>query len=75
MRTTLDLDDDVLLVAKSLSTRQGQSMGKVVSGLIRQALVPRRAPRMRNGVPLFTPIKGKAAPGLDLVNRLRDEEP
>lgn len=38
MRTTLDIDDDVLAAAKELSRQQGLSAGAVVSALLRQAL-------------------------------------
>jgi hypothetical protein len=38
MRTTLDIDDDVLAAAKELSRLQGRSAGAVVSSLLRQAL-------------------------------------
>ena len=39
MRTTLDIDDDVLAAAKELSRQQGRTAGQVVSALLRQALV------------------------------------
>jgi hypothetical protein len=38
MRTTLDIEDDVLAAAKELAQRQGVSAGKVVSSLLRSAL-------------------------------------
>jgi hypothetical protein len=38
MRTTLDIEDDVLAAAKELARRQGLSAGKVVSRLLRSAL-------------------------------------
>jgi hypothetical protein len=38
MRTTLDIEDDVLAAAKELARRQGVSAGKVVSRLLRAAL-------------------------------------
>jgi hypothetical protein len=38
MRTTLDIEDDVLAAAKELARRQGLSAGKVVSQLLRSAL-------------------------------------
>ena len=39
MRTTLDLDNDVLQAAKELARRQRLSTGQVVSRLLRQAMV------------------------------------
>lgn len=38
MRTTLDIEDDVLAAAKELARRQGTSAGQVVSNLLRAAL-------------------------------------
>ena len=74
MRTTLDIDDDVLLAAKRLSTQRRVSAGKVLSELARQALIPKEAPKTKNGVRLF-PIQPGARPvTLELVNRLRDED-
>jgi hypothetical protein len=74
VRTTLELDDDLVHVARQLASQRDMTMGQVVSGLLRQALEPKAAPRMRNGVPLFTPKPGARKPNLDLVNRLRDGE-
>ncbi|MBK1688140.1 ribbon-helix-helix domain-containing protein [Rubrivivax gelatinosus] len=38
MRTTLDIDDDLLAAAKELARREGLSAGQVVSRLMRQSL-------------------------------------
>jgi hypothetical protein len=73
MRTTLELDDDLVQVAKQLAAQRGMTMGKVISDLTRKALEPKAAPRMRNGVPLFVPKRGVRKPHLALVNRLREE--
>jgi hypothetical protein len=74
MRTTLEIDDDVLQAAKDLAANRGTTAGKVLSELARQALEPRRTPRLRNGVPLLARRPaGSPKPTLDLVNRLRDE--
>ncbi|MEW5848745.1 MAG: CopG family transcriptional regulator [Myxococcota bacterium] len=75
MRTTLVIDDDVLAAARALAEQRQESIGKVISDLARQALTPRSAPRTRNGVPLF-PLRPDATPvTMELVNRLRDEQP
>ena len=74
MRTTLDLDDDVLQAAKEIAASRRTTAGKVLSELARRALEPRRAPRVRNGVPLLPRRPaGSPRPTLDLVNRLRDQ--
>ena len=74
MRTTLRLDDDVLAVAKQLAQQRRTTAGQLISELVRQALEPKIAPKLRNGVPLFVPKAGACKPHLALVNRLRDEQ-
>jgi hypothetical protein len=74
MRTTLDLDEDVLQAAKELAEARGTTAGKVISELARQALAPARAARTRNGVPLLPRrTAGAPRPTMKLVNQLRDE--
>jgi hypothetical protein len=74
MRTTLDIDDDVLQAAKELAHSRRTTAGKVLSELARRALEPRRTPSLRNGVPVLARRrKGSAKPTMELVNRLRDE--
>jgi hypothetical protein len=73
MRTTLNLDEDVLQVARQLARQRGMTAGQVISELARQALEPQAPPRLRNGVPLFIPKPGAQKPHLALVNQLRDE--
>ena len=74
MRTTLELDDDLLTTAKQLARQQGVTLGQVISELARKSLEAKARPRVRNGVPLFEPIPGAPRADLELVNRLRDED-
>ena len=81
MRTTLQLDDDVLAAARVLARQRGTSLGAVISALARQGLVappPDDAgtgPSHRKGLPLL-PWKPEGAPvDLALVNSLRDDLP
>jgi hypothetical protein len=73
MRTTLELDDDLLQVARQLAAQRGTTMGQVISELVRKALTPKAAPRVRNGVPLFAPRPRAKRPHPALVNKLRDD--
>jgi hypothetical protein len=76
MRTTLTIDDDVLLAAKGIAQRQGRSVGEVISDLSRQALRPPASrARKRNGVPLLAARAGAVPVTMELVNQLRDELP
>ena len=75
MRTTLDIEDDVLMAAREIARQQGLSMGKVLSNLARQALTRRTAGSTRQGVPLFPARPDGDVVSLELVNQLRDESP
>jgi hypothetical protein len=73
VRTTLDLDMDVLQAAKEIAVVRGTTAGRVVSELVRKALTPTGGVRLRNGVPLFSHRRrGAPHPTLKLVNDLRD---
>jgi hypothetical protein len=74
MRTTLDLDEDVLQAAKEIAATRGTTAGKVLSELARKGLAPTRSARVRNGVPVL-PRRAATAPRptLRLVNELRDD--
>jgi hypothetical protein len=80
MRTTLDIDDDVLAAAKELSRQQGRSAGAVVSGLLRQALTGSAGTAGKGRRPVqtvagFRPFasRGKAVTN-DAIHALRDAE-
>jgi len=73
MRTTLDIDNDILAVAKDLAQQCGKTTGQILSELARRALEPKAAPKVRNGVPLLAPRHGAKAAHLTLVNQLRDD--
>lgn len=50
MRTTLDIDDDILSAAKDLARAEGKTAGKVLSDLARRALTsPTLQPGMAEG--------------------------
>lgn len=42
MRTTLDIDDDVVAAARELATAERRSIGSVISELARRGLTPAR---------------------------------
>ena len=77
MRTTLTIDDDVLLAAKERAAREKRTVGEVLSELARAALTgdvpaPRAPGSSRHGFhPL--PRRGRAVSN-SLVDELRDEE-
>lgn len=74
MRTTLDIDEDVLAAAKELAAARRTSAGKVLSDLARRSLrSTERQAETRNGVPLLPPRPGARPVTMEEVNRLRDE--
>lgn len=75
VRTTLDLDPDVLQAAKEIASVQGTTAGKVISALVRKALEPAAATtKIRNGVPLM-PRRPAGSPPITVqfVEDLLDE--
>ncbi len=80
MRTTLDIEDDVLLAAKELARRSGGTAGQVISRLARQALTQSPAsaavgvkePDANYGFRPF-PSRGGVVTN-EQVDRLRDDE-
>ena len=75
MRTTLDIDADLLQAAKEMAAMHKKTLGQMVSELIRKGM-ERPAPtvRVRNGIPLFAHRPGAPPTTMEMVNRLRDEE-
>lgn len=74
MRTTLDIDDQVLALAKQLAKEQDKTVGQVVSELARKGLEPRSVPEYRNGIRIFRGKPGALPMTLEEINRIRDED-
>ena len=75
MRTTLDIEDDVLFAAKDLARRQRRTVGQVISELARKGLAggqpATREPKAVYGLrPL--PKEGRIVSN-ELINKLREE--
>ena len=78
MRTTLNIDNDVLATAKQLARRERKTAGQLVSELMREALRARTPPatagKPRRDLYGFKPIPaGGAIVTNELVDRLREE--
>ena len=80
MRTTLNIDDDVLLAIKEMAKRESKPAGAVVSGLLRQSLAggDRARPEDRTERPAaefgFRPFPQRG--GIvtnELIDRLREK--
>jgi hypothetical protein len=62
VRTTVDLDEDVLRVAKHLAQEREQSLGRVLSELARRGLQPMNRIAVAKGVIPVLPRKPDAQP-------------
>ena len=77
MRTTLDIEDDVLQAAKELAQYEGSTAGKVISRLARTGLTQplngkKSKTLYRNGVPLL-PSRGGIVT-MEHIQKIMDEE-
>jgi hypothetical protein len=77
MRTTLDIDDDVLTAAKELGKRTKKSAGSVISELARESLIRPTTSTAKESRPVYGFKTLPAAPGKivtnELINRIREE--
>ena len=81
MRTTLDIDDDVLQAAKDLARRQQITAGQIISRLLRERLtglmvdVVDAAAEVTVNAAGFRPLPSRGVlVSNELVNALRDRE-
>ena len=75
MRTTLEIEDEVLLTVKEIAQQRGTTAGSVVSSLLRESLQPKSfRVEYRDGVPLLPRRPNGPVVTTEMVNRLRDEE-
>jgi len=73
MRTTLAIDDDVLMAAKAIAHREHRTVGDVVSDLARRALRRPEPAAYRNGMILLSRGDDQTVVTLETVNALRDD--
>ena len=76
MRTTLDVDDDVLQAARELARRERTTIGRVLSELARRGLAspgkPDKATRALHGFRPFTKRGGIVTN--EVIDRLREDD-
>jgi hypothetical protein len=74
VRTTINLDDDVLETARAMARVERRSLGTVVSDLVRRGLAPSQ-PRIdaEEGFPVFQ-VRQRAAPITDEMVQAALEE-
>lgn len=69
MRTTLDIDDDVLGAAKERARAEGRTAGAVISDLARQSLTGTHRDRSDESFLGITPLKSR---GVVVTNEVID---
>jgi hypothetical protein len=82
MRTTLDIDDDVLFAAKELAAKERKTAGKILSEFFRRAiqsgdsgssaLKPGQPYALKNGIPIL-PSRGEVVT-TEHIQRIMEEE-
>ncbi len=77
MRTTLDIDDDVLIAAKELAKAAHKTAGQIISELVRKSLTAAPAygveePKAIFGIRPF-PRRGGMVTN-ELINKIREQE-
>ena len=78
MRTTLNLDPELLSAAKRLAASRSVALGDIISelankGLEAQSQAERKtSAKRKSGFPVFKPAKGAALIGLEDVKRDED---
>ena len=74
MRTTLDIDDNMLAIARVRAREKGISIGAAVSEIMRRGLeVPRT--RSKRGFPVFQMPPDAPVITDEIVARYRDDDP
>jgi len=73
VRTTLDIDDDVIAAARELARDEKRSIGAIVSDLARRGLTPARVER-EHGRPVIHSPAGAPPITPEVVRRALDED-
>jgi hypothetical protein len=76
MRTTLEIDDDVMEAAKQMARLKNQGIGRAISDLARRGLIPDSSPtvELQNGIPVWIHRPGAVAVTSEMVRNLADDE-
>jgi hypothetical protein len=73
VRTTLDIDDDVVAAARELAATQRRSLGSVISELARRGLTPARV-EVEGDLPVIRVPAGAPPITPEMVRRALDED-
>jgi hypothetical protein len=68
MRTTIDIQDDVLQKAREVSARSGVTLSVLVSDALRRSLAEREAPKQPVHLTVYVPRISGVLPGVDITD-------
>lgn len=68
MRTTLNLEDELMKAVKRKAAETGRTMTEVIEGSLRETLLRRPATKRAYRLRMVT-VKGRRRPGVDLTDR------
>ena len=75
VRTTVDIDDELLLTVKQIAEQRKTTAGSVISALLRESLQPKPFElEHRNGIPILPRRPNGPVVTAELVNRLLNED-
>jgi hypothetical protein len=76
MRTTLDIDEDVMEAAREMARLKNQGIGRTISDLARRGLTPDATParELEFGIPVWKHGPGAIAVTSKMVRNLADDE-
>ena len=75
MRTTLNIDDDLLATTKAIAARDEKPLGMVISDLLRKAVQPEIKPaKKKNGITLFPVTKNSRIVTHDSIKNLLEDD-
>jgi hypothetical protein len=76
MRTTLEIDDDVMQAAREIARLKNQGIGRAISDLARRGLAPEVSPvvEVEDGIPVWKHGAGAVAITSEMVRNLVDDE-
>ena len=78
MRTTLDIDDDILMAAKELAKSARKTAGQIISELVRKSLTATPIYSAEETEAFFgirpLPRRGAGIVTNELINKIREQE-
>jgi hypothetical protein len=76
MRTTLEIDDDVVQAAREMARLKNQGVDRAISDLARRGLAPEAAPvvELQDGIPVWKHGPRAVAVTSEMMRNLPDDE-